>query len=227
MKKFWILSVICIMVGVTGYLYAINPGLTGPNQQKEREESQSSDIFESLDKLTSEEIEEAFETLQEVREYRICSLRGLKGVTLWVMVSAETGLDSSVNEKDLQNEVERKLRQSGIRVYSPQERASDRINIAAFSISVSIGKANQKVTETPLHVVMVSAELHQEVALVRNPKIRTDAVTWKVCFAAQDISEEKLHSLVRDYALTYTSMFIWDYLAANPREESREDKEKR
>jgi len=180
-----------------------------------------------------------------MQEKRISTLRGSKEEVATVRILGTTNLDfAPADEKFLQSSVENKLRKAGLKVQNDRGSDRVGIGLFKISVLVTqitahsplmatlegehltgnnwlrikpmlIKEARRKEGAEPIYIVSTSAELIQEVALVRNPDIHTMAVTWTVGHN-QDINEKNLNYIVRDKVMSYTSFFINDYLAANP-----------
>jgi hypothetical protein len=142
------------------------------------------------------------------------TLRGLKGVGVVVenlqpqAVLARLGL----TEETIRVDTELQLRQHGIRVLSPDE-VGMAPGMPRLYIMVCVLAVNNQV---PTVATFISAELTQRVSLHRDPLIECLATTWhRTGRWPVPLSEiEKVRAATKDVV----SMFINDYLAANPRQ---------
>ena len=129
------------------------------------------------------------------------SLRGLRGVYLFVNVGSTSTPEMRSLQHLFQTEVEVQLRQAGIRLLTEEE------------WNIEPGKPWLVVIAT---VYDVHVEFRQQVQLTRNPSIMTVGETWRtageVVLNKPDMLSA-LHKTVGEQLM----MFVNAFLAANPR----------
>lgn len=153
----------------------------------------------------------------------ISTLHGLEGVNPVVSLIAgkETKLHS-ISEHSLQNKVELEFRKAGIRV-------ADANVGGRFHVLVKV----EKISDLSVYYIYVIAELVQEVRLTRDPAIRAMAATWSSQFEPMCqgafAGEAVVDKMVEEEIGEVITIFINDYLAANPKEQAakRDSIEKR
>ncbi|SRR6266550_4932395 len=138
------------------------------------------------------------------------TLAGLHRVRVIVQMSDSAGVQKDgLSQLQLQTDVEVKLRQTGIIVFSQHDaQLGPWLNVIVNTLDVSSTNA------TSMYAVSVSAELYQWVTLARNPSVRVFVSTWS---ATGRFGTTAHVSSVRDLIRDMTDQFINAYLAANPK----------
>lgn len=136
------------------------------------------------------------------------TLKGLKGVQVWVGSISRAGVDAGLSRVQIQKEMEMKLEAARIKVYSQDERMKDPGRpYMLLCISVTKNDGGE-------YSYFVEAKLNQRVRLERDTKRKANAVTW---------SRSSIHvsrrELVRDFVMKSLNekldKFIDDYHLTN------------
>ena len=154
-----------------------------------------------------------FVTEQQQREI----LAGLQGVYVLVVDFSPEDEKYGLNKERFKTDVELRLRQYGVKVLSNMERF-----LASGQPYLYIN-VNPKIEEKiGLAAINISVQLKEKVLLVRNPTIITAAATWK----AQGVAMGGLDNIaqVRELVKDLVDEFINDYLAANPKVQTPQQK---
>jgi len=135
------------------------------------------------------------------------SLRGLSGVEVVIENLTEEERALGLKAEQLQGDVQSRLRESGIRVLTSDDRAPGRpwLYMRVFTL---------KSTSVPLVSFFVVAQLHQDATLERNPDSHLGATTWDAGaggLAGLGAIAEAVSGTVRDLA----EKFSGDFLAVN------------
>ncbi len=127
-----------------------------------------------------------------------------------------------LSRNEIQVQVEKALCKSGIKI---TEKYGDPTPDAPLSLGVTVSVVTAGEDSSPLYAAYVSTEVHQPVQLLGNDKIRTLARTWPIVHydgATQRLLVLDLRTMeqkVKDEVARQVSLFINDYLAANPKDE--------
>jgi len=144
-------------------------------------------------------------------------LAGLQGVAVVVEVFRPEVEKYGFSQQQYQTDVELRLRQYGVKVLS------------LFELTKAVGSPRLYINVNPyidekvgFAAVSVLLELTEYVSLERNPTIMTSAVTWREGM----LLTRELNRLneVRDSVEDLVDQFINDYLAANPKEQTPQQK---
>jgi len=157
----------------------------------------------------------------QLEYYGISTLHGLTGVVpiVSLLKDEETKLDSAT-QNNLQTKVELQLRKAGIRVMSNTEKPG----AGRFNVMLTV----QKVADMSVYAVCYSASLYQEVELIRNTEIHTEAPTWPSLLQQPTgfiVGEANLEKAIKNNVGNKVNEFINDYLAANPKVPPKEENE--
>lgn len=126
-----------------------------------------------------------------------------------------------LSRNEIQAQVEEALRKSGIKI---TEKYGDPTPDAPLSLGVTVSVVTAGEDSSPLYAAYVSTEVHQPVQLLGNDKIHTLARTWPIVHhdgATQRLLVLDLRTMeqkVKDEVARQVSLFINDYLAANPKD---------
>lgn len=142
------------------------------------------------------------------------SLKGLKGIGLFVEPLNPEVEKAGISRDQLKQEVELKLGQAGIQVLNEEERIKEPgkpylyININAYSWR-----------EEVIYGFALKVDLNQLVLLDRDPKTGCFGTTW-FSGSAGIIGANKLKNVIRTELDDTIAKFINDYLAVNPKKKS-------
>ena len=134
-----------------------------------------------------------------------------------------------LNRQDLQMLVEQKLRDSEIKTVDKYGEPTAAAPLSV-GVAVTVATAGKLPDSAPLYAVFVCTEIHQPVTLLRDAKIRTLNRTWPIVhyqgltqrlFILDSVTLE--HTVKKEVA-RQVNLFINDYLAANQKPISRENK---
>jgi hypothetical protein len=140
------------------------------------------------------------------------TLRGLKGVQVLVEGLSPEFKDADLEATMVQNDVELKLRQAGIKVVTKTE-SSATPGMPTLCISAEVWHP-----PTGDYVYDVRVELQQPARLEREPKIIADgARTWRSGGAIGTSGIAMLNTSVRDAVADKVDEFIKAYLSVNPK----------
>jgi len=140
------------------------------------------------------------------------TLRGLKGVQVLVEGLSPELRDANLDATMVQNDVELKLRQAGIKVVTKTE-SSTTPGMPALCIRADVWHP-----PTGDYVYDVKVELQQQARLEREPKIIANgARTWASRGAIGTSGIAMLSTSVRDAVTEKVDEFIKAYLSANPK----------
>jgi len=152
----------------------------------------------------------SFGEKNQLEIYGISTLKGLKGVNVHVFLFDDES--TQVNRDTLQTKVELELRKAGIKVVSDMPDN----NVGFLFVVCQLDKAK----DLPMYYGALSVSLHQDIKLIRNPKIMTRAQTWPlskaptIFIAGDKVLEQQVDEILTDLL----DIFLNDYLAANPKE---------
>jgi len=200
-KKYWILAMV-VLVGV-GVLLAGS-----------KNHSEAGEPRRSLKELVRKKKELVRRTLfanstptADERD----TLKGLEGIGVVVKQINPEVEKYGLRKQQIQTDVELRLRQNGIRVFSPEEVLSTPGSpYLSVNVSVFIRADGRKLAAFKINIV-----LRQKVYLSRDLKIRCDATTWGTSLVGSgDLSNLET---IREYVKDAVDEFINDYLAANPK----------
>ncbi|MEM4657918.1 MAG: hypothetical protein QXX77_05790, partial [Candidatus Methanosuratincola sp.] len=134
------------------------------------------------------------------------ALRGLPPLFVVVERLEPAAVEAGLSESTIKQEVERRLRASGVRVLDEGERLPGApflyVRITAY-----------EVPGTGVYSYSVALELRELVTLVRNPRASTYASTWE----SQGVAfSTGIRDRAREYLAKKVDEFVDDWLAANP-----------
>ncbi len=157
---------------------------------------------------------------EQIKDYGISTLSGLRGICVVVKLSVNIANEDAgkhrlpfLTKNDLQTQVEIELRKAGIKVLSSYRGPDD----GFFVVAVGAMKESK---DGPLYAFDIQSVLMQRVALLRNRKIETTAVTWPYNQTSTFGTTPSLmvERTIKDIVARQVDEFINDYLAANPKE---------
>lgn len=140
------------------------------------------------------------------------SLAGMDAMFVLVEDLQKYSIEAGLTRRQIQTDVELKLRREGIRILSREEMLK---TPGATTLCVVVG--SQKIQESPILVFDLDVKFIQSTFLERNPKILVSGTTWnrgKIGYAG----DLRFVNLVRQGIDDLVDMFLNDYLAANPKE---------
>lgn len=136
------------------------------------------------------------------------SMKGLEGIYVQVNLNSDIK-EAGFSEAAIKNEVETKLRIAGLTILNEQEIVNTPgkpyFQITTFGYKMSTGG----------YVCAILAGLKQDVLLIRDTSIETEASTWSSMWEIT-FSEGNMYHL-GETVLTMVDQFTKDYLAVNPK----------
>lgn len=138
------------------------------------------------------------------------TLAGLTGVRVEVEDIAADAEREGLTESDLQRDIEMKLQQAGIRVFTEAEWRT-----APGKPTLNLEVRTLK-PDTKTYVVSITLELEQEVRLARDATVNVSATTWSAPPRLGIVAAGHFSSIRRDVR-EIVDQFIQAYLAANPK----------
>ena len=138
------------------------------------------------------------------------SLRGVNEIKVVVEnIRPEAGRYGLIREQ-LETDVERKLRRSGIAGIIFRS-AEETLSTPYLHVNVNAYKPR----DSELYAYNVAVEFRQAIRLSRNLMLRSYSATWKSTEIGTVVSR-KLSSGIKDAVADHIDKFIHDYLAVNP-----------
>lgn len=208
-KKYWILVIVSFSILIVLLSAQQITGETGLSAKDKKTDSNLTALRKSglLDKL--------------IRPDKKEFLQGLEGVRVLVE-GMQPGVEKyGLTRKALQTDTELQLRQYGIKVLTFEERVSTP-GMPELYINVNVLIKE----DLPLAAAAISVELRENVLLLREPK--------RICFGASTWSRGQVARVgllkikeLKKIVKGYVNEFINDYLAANPKEQSTTEKDKK
>jgi len=159
--------------------------------------------------------------------FGISTLYKLKAVEPIVVIEAEEAKLIGLNKDNLQTEVELMLRKAGIKIDSEEDKSLEEcVEIGRLTINVDV----REIEFVPIYCISTRVELRQYVTLLRYTEtaISTRAVTWPlvskpdVTFAGKKAGVQ-IRQAVLVGLTQQMNNFCNDYLAANPKEQSKDE----
>jgi len=141
----------------------------------------------------------------------LATLRGLTGVGILVEKLPPEVEGEGLLRNHLQIEVEFKLRNAGIRIFT-QEECRETPGKPYLYLNINV---NTLKTESDIYPYSIDIVLMQEVSLLRDPKQTTYAVTWSVSGVGS--IGKGLLSQLRGSVADALDIFIKAYLSENPK----------
>jgi hypothetical protein len=137
------------------------------------------------------------------------TLRGLHGVSLYVVPLDPQIEKSGLTKNLIQTDTELNLKLAGINVLTEEEflKASGH-PVLYVDINISMLK-----TQITRYLFYIRVELNQEVTLVRTPGTKVSAATWSAGGWGIDFSPDNIRQIVK----AQVDKFINAYLAENPK----------
>ncbi len=136
------------------------------------------------------------------------TLRGLKGIYVAVEELDSDVEAEGVNREQLQSDVERRLRNSGITLLKEQNEYLSSMQSGLLYINVNSVKNDTSMA------ICIEVSLKQRVLLERDLSIKTLATTW----SSDEVTLEaapRISSDVRNLVLEHVDKFLDAYLSAN------------
>lgn len=167
---------------------------------------------------------------EQIKDYGISTLSGLRGICVNVKLSVNIAVNIAnedagkhrlpfLTKNDLQTQVEIALRKAGIKVLSSYRGPDD----GFFVVAVGAMKESK---DGPLYALTVQSVLIQRVALLRNRKIETAVATWPYVQTSTFgmTPSFMVERTIKDIVARQVNEFINDYLAANPKEQPKNER---
>jgi hypothetical protein len=141
-------------------------------------------------------------------------LKDLAGVTPQVTILS-FDVPCNLTKNELQTQVELRLRQSGIKVFSEMtEKEPNSLNI----LSVVVSLKDIDISSSRFYSVDSSTKLKEPVFLFRDPQKFTAATTWEALPSSSGVLREvPTKADILEAVNSSVDQFINDYLAANPK----------
>jgi hypothetical protein len=140
------------------------------------------------------------------------TLRGLSGVGVRVERMPPEAEQAGMTRRQVQTEVEQRLREGGVRVHTPPELLSA-FGRPALVVTIQITPAEHEPRE--LYGVHITVALKQQVLLERNMAMpAVEAATWEV--VALGVVRRDAWPRVREDVATLVDRFIHAYRSVNP-----------
>ncbi len=136
------------------------------------------------------------------------ALKGIDAVMVVVSGMSPQAEKDGLKRADLQHDVEHRLRQAGIKVLSPSERAQ-----APGQPQLIVRFVDQKRSDMEIYAISIAVHLVQSVRLARDNKVVVPAETWGMS-GVISVGAQELVS-VRSLLQEYVDMFIQACHAAN------------
>lgn len=143
-------------------------------------------------------------------EYSRKTLKGLNGVFLQGIFMDKDSESAGIEQKQIQSDVELKLKLAGIKVLTKEEHSKDK-EPTSLAISINTYKYSQDVL-----IYYISIELSQVVYLMRDPNIMAIDETWSVDRfgnTSMKYAETNIRANIKDGI----DRFIYAYLSVNPK----------
>jgi hypothetical protein len=137
------------------------------------------------------------------------TLRGLKEIFLYVEPLDPQIEEMGLTGKQIQMDIESKLKLAGIKVQPGEEFSKSRGHPYLY-VNVNISMLKTQITR---YLFYIRIELNQEVALVRTPEVRVSTVTWSTGGWGIDFSSDNIRQTVK----SQVDKFINAFLAENPK----------
>ena len=189
MKKFWISLVMIATMFMSGY-WVIAATENYTEYQKNKNEIMAA--RKQLDRYV---------------------LKGLPGVMPDISIGSVGDVPCLLTEKELQTQVELRLRHSRIKVLSETD---EQYTMLPIVVVVS--------PESPFYKIEASIRLIEGVYLLRDPKKITVATTWESGHSASFAKEFPTKTEILEVVNGLLDQFINDYLAANPKDQPTTEK---
>jgi len=138
------------------------------------------------------------------------TLKGLKGVNVLIEDMTNDAIKAGLTVKQIQTDVEVKLRIAGIRVLTKEESIKT-LGRPYLYVNLNI----RKTSNTSLYHANLEIQLIQNVLLERDQSMSCSAATWSISGVASG-GKDKIQT-VRDFIKDNMDEFINDYLAVNPK----------
>ena len=142
---------------------------------------------------------------------RQMSLSGIEAVYVFVQGLSEETKEAGLTQEQIQREVERKLKQAGIRAVSEEEGLKLAGNPVLY-VNISAPKRRREAA----FVYHIDIGILQKVSLVREPEIRTLATTWNKGRLGYCPAKSLVESVGETVGYLMNE-FLADYGAANPK----------
>lgn len=151
--------------------------------------------------------------------YQRASLQGLKGIYVLIDGQFDDLIREGLTKDQLKTDVELQLRKARIKVLTEQEfetmPESPHLSITVSSSKGAIGVSGSY-SKTTFYAIGLLIQLHQDVILIRNPKMKISGVTWKTILTGWHEAKDVKNS-VRENLKDGIDIFMNDYLTANPK----------
>jgi hypothetical protein len=147
------------------------------------------------------------------------SFRGLKGIYILIDGRFDEVIKEGVTKDQLKTDVELQLRKAGIKVLTEQEfvalPGAPYLSITLLTSEGACGGAGP-ISSRRVYAICTLIRLNQNAMLERNPKIKTNVVTWGCNIIAWD-EAKNIKRIIREGVKDGIDRFMNDYLAVNPK----------
>ncbi|MGB2809403.1 MAG: hypothetical protein WBC22_16800 [Sedimentisphaerales bacterium] len=141
------------------------------------------------------------------------SLVGIDAMYVSVDELPKNAKEAGLTKRQIQTDIELKLRREGIKVVTSQEEWLKLSGSPYLFVTIQ----SLKLEELPVFAYSITVELKQGVFLMRNRNISNLATTWNE-HRVGCAGEKVFVSSTRRYVSDFVDIFLNDYLAANPKE---------
>ena len=173
-------------------------------------------------------------SIEKVEEHTLDRLKGLTkvGPLAALYLGEEEKHQVRLTDKDLQAQVELALRRAGIKLMEDKNDRSSAYRGGVLTVDINV----KRVKDLPLYSFTVSTDLCELVEIStfgrgwRSRSSQTlSARTWPInSWSHLSIADsENVEKAIQDEVAEQIKEFINDYLAANPKEQSTENKKRR
>ncbi len=145
------------------------------------------------------------------------SLQGMEGLYILIDGQFESLIRKGITKEQLKTDVELQLRKAGIKVLTEQESVAlpgTPYLSVTFQVSEGICKVSHTDSSLKFYAIGMLIQLHQEVRLDRNPKIKINGVTWKAATTSWFTAKEMKNG-TREHLKNGIDLFANEYLAVN------------
>lgn len=155
---------------------------------------------------------------EQINIFGVSTLKGLTSIRPVVILNNKAK-SLELSEDDLQIQVELALRRAGVKVTERTAIGEQRINSGTLVVLV-LANDPLVVQDTDIYSLNLTVELFQDVTLVRNPNIMTQARTWPFNPMASPmlVGKHLLNEAVKEQTERKVNLFLNDYLAVNAKE---------
>lgn len=158
-----------------------------------------------------------------LRKANRANLQGLSGLNVYVGITGHSreAEKDGLRQSSLQTDVEVRLRQAGIKIFTEEENAKV-LGRTEFVVELTLIK-HQILEVAEMYFYTLDIHLSEQATLMRNPSRTVWADSW-VTLEWSGTLHGRNFTPLRDKLRDVTDEFINDYLAANPKEELKTER---